>query len=308
MDNQNNFETDNPMDTIRNNLNMQIVFLAILWLVCTIIGSILGQGIGNVMGIDSVSNLLEEFKKGNFLDLINVVKLIGICTHLFQYTIPVIIFTLLLYKDKPLQSLLLDKAPLINDIVFSLLLVISIYPFISFVYYWNTILIPEAAVSKDTLDLQSFLMDMKSPLDFILNIILLGFVAGIGEELLFRGVLQKLFTKISKNVHFGALSTGFLFSLMHFQLEGFFPRFFLGVLFCYLLVFSVNLWITVIIHIVFNSSQVAFSYVFPRNVDKVNEIQQVSPFLAFSSLLVFIGILLIFVKQSSKEFKYSEKI
>lgn len=300
MNNNEQYDPEHPIDSIRNNLNLQMAFLATLWLFFTLLGGMIGQGIGSAAGIESMKDLLAEFKKGNFLDLINVVKVIGICTHIFQYTIPVLMFTLLLYRKAPLESLMLNKPPQLKHLLYSIVLVGSIYPFISFVYYWNTALLPANAISKDTLDLQSFLMDMKSPIDFVLNIILLGFVAGIGEELLFRGVLQKLFTKLSKNVHFGALSTGFLFSLMHFQLEGFIPRMILGTLFCYLLIFTANLWITMIIHILFNSFQVAIPYCYPQSMEKINEVQEVSPFLAAASLLVFIGILVIFTKQNTK--------
>ena len=207
------------------------------------------------------------------------------------------------HKKTALKTVYADQKPAIKNIVWSILLILSIYPFISFVYYWNTQLLPDGAISQDKLDIQKVFLEMNSPKDLVLNLLLLGLAAGIGEEFLFRGILQRLLTLWTKNIHFGAILTGLIFSLMHFQLEGFFPRFLLGVLFCYLLIFTGNLWITVIVHVFFNSIQVIIPYFYPNLAGNISDVQATAPLVAISSCFVFLLFLAIF-RKINKEYKY----
>ena len=294
------FDPETPWKSIRENTNLEIAFFGFVWFICVIIGTLLSQSLASFAGIHDFSALIEGFKEGYFLEHINTLKIVSICSHLCQYLLPVLLFTYFLYRKRSLNSLYADRLPRASNIILSITLIITIFPFISFVYYWNTILLPKSAISEDTLFIQNLFLDMKTTTDLFLNLLLLGLVAGIGEEFLFRGVLQRIVTKMSGNIHKGAILTGFAFSAMHFQLEGLLPRFILGVLFCYLLIYTGNLWITVIVHIIFNSSQVLMPYFYPSLVGNVNQVQEISPFIALGSLLVFVGIFFIFIKNNSE--------
>ena len=59
-------------------------------------------------------------------------------------------------------------------------------------------------------------------------------IPAIGEETLFRGVLQRNLTIWTKNPHVGIWLAAALFSAIHVQFLGFFPRMLLGALFGYL--------------------------------------------------------------------------
>lgn len=300
-----NFDPDRPWESIRESISLQLGFFLVIWLLCSFAGAFISQGIAAAFGIHDFKALMEGFKEGESLYHINSLKVMNIFSHLLMYLIPVVVFTYFIYRSSPAQSLYLDKAPRFTNVLLSIALILVIYPFISFVYYWNTYLLPDSAISKDTLFIQGLFLDMKEPKDFILNLILLGLVAGIGEELLFRGFLQRIVTKWTRNKHFGAIITGFFFSFIHFQLEGFFPRFILGVLFCYLLLCTGNLWITVVIHILFNSTQVVIPYFYPDLIAQTNSVSEVSPVIAMASLLGFAGIFFIFIKNNPDN-KYIE--
>jgi len=73
---------------------------------------------------------------------------------------------------------------------------------------------------------------------FGLNIFLLAVVPAIGEEFVFRGVLQNLFAKASKKIHLSVWFTAFLFAFIHFQFMDFLPRFFLGAAFGYVVILT----------------------------------------------------------------------
>lgn len=287
----------------REALKTETFFFLFIWFGFYVIGMIFIQLFATLLGLPDFANILNGITKGEYLEHLDTLKVLQLVLHLFQYIIPALVFLFLYHKKAALKTVFADQKPAIKNIVWSIVLILSIYPFISFVYYWNTQLLPDGAISQHKLDIQKVFLEMNSPKDLLLNLLLLGLAAGIGEEFLFRGILQRLLTLWTKNIHFGAILTGLIFSLMHFQLEGFFPRFILGVLFCYLLIFTGNLWITVIVHVFFNSIQVVIPYFYPNLVGNISEVQSTAPLVAISSGFVFLLFLAIF-RKINKEYKY----
>lgn len=87
----------------------------------------------------------------------------------------------------------------------------------------------------------------------LVNIFMIAILPAIGEELIFRGILQKLFAELTGKTFWGIIISATLFSAMHLQFQGFIPRFALGVLFSYLFVWSGSLWLPIIAHFINNS-------------------------------------------------------
>jgi hypothetical protein len=103
-------------------------------------------------------------------------------------------------------------------------------------------------------------LNVKSPGTFLINLLMIGIIPAIGEEFMFRGVLQKLFHQWTKNIHFAVIFSAFLFSAMHMQFYGFVPRFLMGVMMGYMFVWSGSLWVPVLIHFTNNSVAVLMAY------------------------------------------------
>jgi len=78
----------------------------------------------------------------------------------------------------------------------------------------------------------------------------------LGEELLFRGVVQRILTEMTRNHHWGIWLSAALFSALHLQFFGFIPRLLLGAIFGYLLVWSGSLWLPILAHFVNNAGAV----------------------------------------------------
>ncbi len=110
-----------------------------------------------------------------------------------------------------------------------------------------------------TLITQKFLM-MDHIGDLLVNLLLIAVIPALGEELLFRGVLQKQLAKWTGNIHWGIFISAALFSALHMQFFGFFPRLFLGMLFGYLLVWTGSLWVPILAHLLNNGIAVTASY------------------------------------------------
>jgi membrane protease YdiL (CAAX protease family) len=95
----------------------------------------------------------------------------------------------------------------------------------------------------------------------LLNIIMIAVLPAIGEELIFRGVFQKIFYKLFRSGHLAVWFTAIIFSAVHFQFLGFIPRFILGLVFGYLYLWSGTLWLPIIAHFVNNAVPVVGTYI-----------------------------------------------
>ena len=104
------------------------------------------------------------------------------------------------------------------------------------------------------------ILSMKSPADLLITIFLAGVLPAVGEELFFRGILQKLFIQIFKSPWPGIIFTGFLFSAFHMQFMGFIPRMALGIILGALYWYSGSIYSSMLGHFIFNSISVVLIY------------------------------------------------
>lgn len=100
-----------------------------------------------------------------------------------------------------------------------------------------------------------FLSDKSIP-GLFFNLIVIAVLAGIGEELFFRGALQRILAKWTANHHAVIWFAAILFSAFHIQFYGFLPRMLLGAFFGYLLYWSGNIWVPVFAHTINNAMAV----------------------------------------------------
>lgn len=87
----------------------------------------------------------------------------------------------------------------------------------------------------------------------LLNLFMVAVLPAIGEELIFRGIIQKHFANITKSQIWGIIISALIFSAFHLQFKGFIPRFALGVMFGFMYSWSGSLWLPIIAHFVNNS-------------------------------------------------------
>lgn len=87
----------------------------------------------------------------------------------------------------------------------------------------------------------------------LFNLVVIAAAAGVTEEFLFRGALQRVIGKWTRSHHVVIWSAAILFSAFHMQFFGFLPRMLLGAYFGYLLYWTRNIWIPVFAHFVNNA-------------------------------------------------------
>ena len=91
------------------------------------------------------------------------------------------------------------------------------------------------------------------------NFVVMVLVPALGEELFFRGILQKLFQR-NFNLRFAVIATSLCFALAHQQPLSFIPLFFMGVLLSYTKYWTGSLWAAILLHSINNGFALFSSY------------------------------------------------
>ncbi|MDP4687503.1 MAG: CPBP family intramembrane metalloprotease [Salibacteraceae bacterium] len=97
-------------------------------------------------------------------------------------------------------------------------------------------------------------------MDLIINLLVIAVFPAISEELFFRGFLQNTLLKMGRNHHVAIWVTAFIFSAIHMQFLGFFPRLILGAVLGYSAMYSRSLIVPIIGHFVNNGLAVVLTY------------------------------------------------
>lgn len=186
-------------------------------------------------------------------------RIITVLQDILVFILPAIV-TALMVTRRPATLLCIDRRPPLNSLLIGICTLICSIPAMNFVIWLNTN-IPLPA------DIHHVLMMMEDNANaavesligphtvgnLIMSVLIVGIFAGLSEELLFRGGLQRLLVTGGMNHHVAIWITAFFFSLLHMQFFGFIPRMLLGAFFGYALLWTGSLWVPVILHALNNT-------------------------------------------------------
>ena len=204
------------------------------------------------------------------------------------------------FSVKPFSYLKLDRFPGVVSFLLVVLLLLASMPFINYLVAVNERMHLPSFLSgmedwmKQTenklSELTKNFLTINNTRDLIITIIMIALIPALGEELLFRGILQRIFKEWSHNAHVGIWMSAALFSALHFQFFGFLPRMLLGALLGYLLEWSGKLWLPILGHFMNNAAAVLLAYFYQ---DKITDIDP-DKFGAEKSDLIFLMISIAF--------------
>ncbi len=122
------------------------------------------------------------------------------------------------------------------------------------------------------------LLHVRSRGDFILNMFMIALLPAVAEELMFRGGIQRAFSRMFKNPHAAVWITAFIFSAIHVQFFGFIPRLLLGALFGYIYVWTKSLWYPMFAHFLNNGYAVCMALYFQKHNLPLEQVDQTPAF------------------------------
>jgi membrane protease YdiL (CAAX protease family) len=174
------------------------------------------------------------------------------------------------FHGNTLSYLKLDQPPSWKMYLLTLAVMICSLPFINMLVTFNeSMTLPASmkamedwmkATEQEAARLTEAFMHMPTWSAFLFNILLIAVLPALGEELVFRGMLQRLFSAWLRNPHAAILLASVLFSAMHLQFYGFLPRMALGLILGYLFYFSGSLWVPILAHFIQNGTVVLVTW------------------------------------------------
>lgn len=242
-----------------------------------------------------------------------LLKELQILQSIFLFIIPAVIVGYL-FEQSSLGYFGMKKIPAGSVVLMIILIMMVSLPLINWLVSINEMMkLPSSLAGmenwmKDTEDqaakITEKFLDVHTFGGFAVNMLMIAIIPAIGEEMLFRGLFQRLFGEWFKNNHVAIFLAAFLFSAVHLQFYGFLPRMMLGVMFGYMYIWTGTLWAPIFAHFLNNGAAVLVSYLSNRGIihadyEKFGSTDSV--FLIFTSV-VFTGLLLygIFLRSRQK--------
>lgn len=284
-----------------------LLFLLLLVLLGMIFSLLLGYLTGIIIWGSTAAQAATN-NEGTFLssDATGFMKTLQMINHAGTFLIPALVFRWL-FIHPPVWQTNVPKKTIVFLIILVTIINFSISPFISWLQELNLMMqLPDFLSGLEqwmkTLEMrattltESFITETSIE-GFIANLIILAVLPAIGEELIFRGILQPALTTVFRNAHFAIIFTSVLFSAMHMQFYGFLPRFFLGVFFGYLVLWTRNIWTAIWAHFLNNATAVVIAFLADMKVCSIDydEFGQTSDmFLILASAISLLIIFLLY--------------
>lgn len=236
---------------------MQLALLLFLVIMCGGLGGGFVQLLGQWWDMEYSEVIAGLLPESSQLEK-NFTRISLAISHLMTFIVPALLFMWTMHQTNWSKKLLLKNSPSIKKLLLGAGLMLVLFPVAQGVYWLNKQLpIPAWASQQESLiqQVMESLLAISHPYELIGNIVVIGVLPAIGEELVFRGIIQQ---KLAATMTSPAAIwvTAFIFSAIHLQFEGFFPRLLLGAALGYLLVWTQSLWVPIFAHFVFNTSQV----------------------------------------------------
>lgn len=221
--------------------------------------------------------VLNNFSDKNVLNALKFVQAFG--GGIGMFIVPAFICAFL-FSNNIIKFLGLEKIKNPTTVITIILLSLTSIPLINCLVEFNShlslpsFLKPVEQWMKDSETQIALLTEafvkITSLKDLLINLVVIALLPAIGEELIFRGIGQKLITDWAKNKHAGIWISAALFSAIHMQFFGFLPRMMLGVYFGYMLLWTQNIWFPVLAHFINNAAAIVFAFLLERNSTSIN--------------------------------------
>ena len=269
-----------------------------------------GEKILHLVALTFVSALLFSVISiliaGNDLTNIYVLKTTQFLQSVGIFIVPVLILSFV-WSAKPFELLMINRKPDLRNILYAMVVMVVAIPAINLLGEINHLVKFPAYLSmiedyllemeQRTEELTNTMLSVSSMTGLLINIGLIAVIPAVGEELFFRGTIQRLLQDKMK-IHAAVWITAFIFSSIHFQFYGFIPRLLMGAFLGYLFAWTNNLWVPIVAHFTNNALAVIFFYLKNTGQTSVDleNIGNSETYLTGIISMVTVGILIFFLR------------
>jgi len=231
-------------------------------LILAVISSTIGLLVAQLITGISIFGNASALSNLNNPEVILALKITQLFSAIGTFLLPPLIAAYL-FSDNVADYIGASKKISVPQIILAIILLLCIQPFVNWMsmvnqgikmpdWIENMLNSPGGSAQK----IGEALMKGNSMMELLLSLVIISIIPAISEELIFRGVIQKLFIDLSRNKHFGIILTAILFSAMHMDIAGFLPRFALGAILGYMYLWSGSIYLSIVAH--FTNNLLAF--------------------------------------------------
>ena len=249
---------------------IQLIVLALFMLGGMLISSALGELV--ILLLYHTPQMLEAS------DPVTAIRISQSLVTIGTFLVPALLFAYC-YNRQWFDYNAANRKPKQSMINIVLILSVTLLPVVGALSAFNQHIMPqEGGVAEFMRDLEEaanhileLVTSQRSSWDLVANMLVFAVLAGVCEEFFFQGALQPLMMNWTKNPHIGILLTALIFSALHFQFDGFIPRFVLGVYLGYLFYWSRSLWLPILAHVLHNALSLMVDFTLQgRGIDTDN--------------------------------------
>jgi membrane protease YdiL (CAAX protease family) len=225
------------------------------------------------IGAENVNEFLQHPLQN--LQFVNAFKWMQLISSIGMFGLSAILFSFLKNKNG-FVFLQMNKLPKFDLIGLVIPIVVFSLPIIAIMYFYNQQIHFGSldkwlrAVELQNGEITKAMLNTTTIAGLIFNLLVIAIVPGLVEELFFRGILQNLLHESVKNKHIAIWITAIIFSAVHMEFLGFFPRMMMGAMLGYMYMWSGNIWINMIAHALNNGISVIAFYLFQNQYIKTD--------------------------------------
>lgn len=206
-------------------------------------------------------SLLDDMTNPEVIPALRIMQLLQ---GLGMLVVPSIIYLWISSSWEQVKQLF--GSPVRQSVMISIVFFMVAFPFVNYLAEWNAgwnlpTFLGDWMEGKESQagEITKLFLDMPNVGLLVLNLIMIALLPAVGEELIFRGIMQRGLQK-RVNPHVAIWLAAILFSAVHMQFLGFVPRMLMGVAMGYLFFWSGNLWYPIIAHFTNNAMAVGMAY------------------------------------------------
>ncbi len=192
-----------------------------------------------------------------------LVRFVNGINHAFTFLLPGLAVTAFAYGSRWKEGLRLAHPASFRVLLLGMVFILVAFPFAQWLYQINQALpLPHwlTRMDESAEDMILALLRMQVPSELLVNLLVIALLPALGEELIFRGVLQQQLQRLSDNPHLAVWTAAVIFSLFHLQFQGCRAGLALGALLGYRVWCTASLCVPMLAHLANSAVQVLAQY------------------------------------------------
>ncbi len=282
---------------------LQLLYFVVMMFLFMFIGSFAASMIG-IYGFGIPFDSLQLIVTNPSVEHANAMMWMNNVAQLFTFIIPVLVFTAMFGKANTNGLMLRKVSPIM--ILGGVAFILFSAGLIDLSSQLNKWLIPAGSaietwakpMEESAQRLTFAILNSTGTLTTIVTFFSIAIIPAVCEEIAFRGVMQPLIAKSTRNIHVAVWITAIAFSVFHMQFYGFLPRVIIGALLGYLVMWTGSIWPSILAHFA-NNAAAFFLYKTYGSMESPEGSVQ-NEWYAYAASLVVTAVFVFWFRKNSK--------